>query len=217
MLALEEAVSLKAYLQAHFVDKPTFASLAGISLERLDELVAAEAVPAPTYICDGGSVSSAVFGAIDITEPLIGEYFRPECVRWALIAASAASGTERATVLAELIHELRTALRPYLDDPVAVEAKVQKFLPAFWNGTFGLCVADPSNGACIVKKEMLQEKLTALTANGGNPSPSGISTGDLLELIDDYASAAMPFSPAEYGRSSKKRLVDDLRSIVANA
>jgi hypothetical protein len=66
-----------------------------------------------------------------------------------------------------------------------------------------------------VKKEMLQEKLTALTANGSDPHPAGFSKNELLQLIDDYASSAMPFSPAEYERSSRKRLVDDLRSIVS--
>ena len=30
-------------------------------------------------------------------------------------------------------------------------------------------------------------------------------------LIDQYAQASMPFSPLEYARSSRKRLVDDLR------
>lgn len=210
-------MSLKTYLQNHFVDKTSFASLAGISSERLDELVAAQAVPAPTYTCNGGSIFSAVFGTTEIAEHMTGEYFRPECVRWVTMAALAPSGSERDTVLSELTNELRMALRNYLEDSKVIEEKVQKFLPSFWNGTFGLCVADPSSGAGIVKKEMLQEKLTALTENGGNAFPSGIASHDLLQLIDDYAGAAMPFSPAEYERSSKKRLVDDLRPIVAKA
>jgi hypothetical protein len=36
-----------------------------------------------------------------------------------------------------------------------------------------------------------------------------------LALIEAYASASMPFSPVEYPLSSRKRLVDDLRSIIA--
>lgn len=32
------------------------------------------------------------------------------------------------------------------------------------------------------------------------------------ELIDAYAAAAMPFSPIEYPRSSRKRLVENLRA-----
>ncbi len=152
---------LQAYLQKHFVDKPSFAAVLGISVERLDELIVAGAVPEPTYICDGGTVKSAAFGVSETVESLYGEYFRPECARWAKIADQAAPGNERAAVLAELTKEL--------------------------------------------------------TENGSNPAPAGVSKSELLQLIDDYASSVMPFSPAEYERSSRKRLVDDLRPLVAKA
>lgn len=206
---------LKDYLQKHFVDKPSFAALAGISPERLDELIAAGALPHASYTCDGNSITSAVFGITPIQEPLRGEYFRPECVRWAKMAANAPAGSERLAVLTVLISELRLSLQDYVEDSTAIEAKIQGFLPYFWDGTFGLCVADPSSGRCIVRKEMLQEKLTALTDNGANPFPAGIQPEDLLQLIDDYAHSSMEFSPAEYERSSRKRLVDALRPMVA--
>ena len=208
---------LKTYLQKHFVDKPTFASLLGVTVERLDELIAAKAIPEPTYTCDGSSVRSAAFGAIRIEESLSGEYFRPECTRWAKIANQAAPGKERDAVLSELTNELKTGLRTYFKDPTIVEGKIQNFLPYFLNGTFGLCAADPSTGTGIARKEILQERLTELTENGSNPSPPGVSKSGLLRLIDDYAASAMPFSPAEYARSSRKRLVDDLRPLVARA
>ena len=210
-------MSLKIYLQKHFVDKPTFASLLGITVERLEELIATKAIPEPTYICDGSSVRSAAFGVIQIEESLSGEYFRPECTRWARIANQAAPGKERDAVLSELTSELKTGLRTYVKDPAIVEGKIQDFLPYFFNGTFGLCAADPSTGTGIARKEILQERLTELTENGSNPSPSGIPKSELLQLIDDYALSAMPFSPAEYARSSRKRLVDDLRPLVARA
>jgi len=210
-------MSLHEYLQKHFIDKPSFASLAGISEDRLDQLIDARAVPSATYICDGTSVRSAVFGTTPIHEQLEGEYFRPECARWVRIAADATKGSEREAVFAVLINELRSALKAYLNSSADIEEKIQGFLPHFSNGTFGLCVADPSSGACIVRKEMLQEKLTELTENGSNPCPVGICHGDLLELIDDYARSSMHFSPAEYERSSRKRLVDGLRAMVAKA
>lgn len=210
-------MSLKNYLQRHFVDKSTFASLAKISPERLNQIIAAEAIPSATYTCDGYSVRSAAFGVTEVDEHVTGEFFRPECVRWAKLAAQASPCSERATVLAEVTNELRMALHDYLDNSTVIDEKIQDFLPHFWNGTFGLCVADPSSGAGIARKEMLQEKLTMLTANGSNSSPASVSQKELLQLIDDYAVSAMPFSPAEYERCSRKRLVDDLRPIVAKA
>ncbi len=210
-------MSLCTYLQEHFVDKPTFALSAGISVDRLDQLIAAKAVPAATYTCDGVSVTSAAFGATAIQESLTGDHYRPECVRWAKIANDSLPGFEQANVLTQLESELRAALLEHWQDPAAVESKIQAYLPHFWNGTFGLCVADPSSGTGIARKEILQEELTAATEGCTNSSPAGVSNTELLLLIDNYADSAMPFSPAEYSRSSRKRLVDDLRQQLAKA
>ncbi|HJS15895.1 MAG TPA: DUF6058 family natural product biosynthesis protein [Rheinheimera sp.] len=208
---------LKTYLQKHFVHKPAFASLLGITVERLDQLIAAKAVPEPTYVCDGNTISSAVFGVIETEESIYGDYFRPECSRWVKIADQAAPGQERDAVFSVLSHELKLGLQDYFKEPEMIEKKIQDFLPYFLNGTFGLCIADPSTGTSIARKEVLQLKLTELTENGSNPSPEAISKSELLQLIDDYALSSMPFSPAEYERSSRKRLVDDLRPAVAKA
>lgn len=210
-------MSLATYLHTHFVDKPTFAALAAIPVERLDRLIAAGAVPGATYACDGKSIRSAVFGVIETSEAIVGEYFRPECVRWVRIADAAPAGAEKSAVEATLVDELRTALATHghLHPVASMDAMIQDFLPAFFDGTFGLCVADPSSGAGIARKELLQKKLAQVTDNGSNATPAAVSKADLLGLIDDYAAAAMPFSPAEYARSSRKRLVDDLRPIVA--
>lgn len=208
---------MELYLRKHFVDKPAFASLAGISIARLDQLIAANSIPRATYTCDGTSIRSAVFGDTPIDEPITGEYFRPECVRWVRIADQAPAGAERSAVLAALTSEFRTALENHCETPAAIAARIEGFLPYFFDGTFALCAADPSTGSGIARKELLQEKLIALTANGSLSSPAGISREALLALIDDYADSAMPFSPAEYARSSRKRLVDDLRRSLSGS
>lgn len=209
-------MSLELYLRKHFVDKAAFAALAGISVDRLDQLIAAKAIPSATYTCAATSIRSAVFGDTPIDESLTGEYFRPECVRWVRIADQAPPGSERSAVVAELTNELSAALEGHCETTEAIDSKIQGYLPYFFDGTFGLCVADPSTGAGIARKELLQEKLIALTANGSVSSPAGISKEALLALIDDYADSAMPFSPAEYARSSRKRLVDDLRRTLVD-
>lgn len=208
---------LDAYLRDYFVDRSTCAALAGITVQRLDALIAAEAIPAPTYRCNAGTIHSAAFGSIDTDSRVSGAFFRPECTRWVRIAADAAAGEERAAVVSTLAGELAAHLRTCGDDAHRVDAKVAALLPHFFNGTFGLCVADPSSGRGIVQKEVLQETLVALTCNGSDPAPPGIAAGELLTLIDDYADSAMPFSPAEYARSSRKRLVEDLRPRVLSA
>jgi hypothetical protein len=87
----------------------------------------------------------------------------------------------------------------------------------FLNGTFGLCVANPISEAHIAYKEVLQEKLTAQSDNGTRTLFAPPEVAPLLELVDAYAAASMPFSPVEFGRSSRKRLVDDLRPKLQHA
>lgn len=70
-------MSLKTYLQKHFVDKPTFVSLLGITIERLDQLIAAQAVPQPTYVCDGNTISSAVLGLLRLKNIFMVIFFVP--------------------------------------------------------------------------------------------------------------------------------------------
>ncbi|MEG2804569.1 DUF6058 family natural product biosynthesis protein [Stenotrophomonas sp.] len=209
-------MTLENYLRHHFVDKPTLAAQTGIPVDALEALVAEGALPAPTYVCGEGVITSAAFGPIAIPERLAGEYFRPEYARWIQIARQAPPGHAREVVIGTLTDELRDALRTWFDTAEDVERRVVAYLPHFDSGTFGLCVADPATGAGIVRKEVLQERLVALTDNGNDATPPGIARDALLQLIDDYAAAAMPFSPAEYERSSRKRLVEALRPRVAS-
>jgi hypothetical protein len=69
----------------------------------------------------------------------------------------------------------------------------------------------------IARKEVLQEKLTALSANGSRFAYSADEALAMLDLIDAYADSAMPFSPIEYAVSSRKRLVEDLATRIRTA
>lgn len=210
-LMLDFKMSLRDYLHHHFVDGATLAQMAGISIARLNALIDAEAVPAPSYLVVGRSITSALFGTIDNIDADSGRYFRPENLRWLRIAMQAPQGFERQAVVNCLSQELLDAFTLAGIPSDTANAKVAEFLPHFFNGTFGLCVSNPANGYGIARKELLQERLSALTAHGSNCTPAGITPQELLTLVDDFAAACMPFSPAEYGRSSRKRLVDDLR------
>jgi len=202
---------LKTYLQTHFVTRSALAELCEVSAKRLDALIASGAAPQPTYVCGDGLIRSAVFGALPADTGIEGEYFRPEYVRWIQIADSAPSGHEREALVNALSAELEAALATAMGDDTSTKARAAEFLPFFFDGTFGLCVADPSSGAGIAKKELLQERLVALTGNGSRIAETDDENRQLLALIDAYALSSMPFSPAEYSRSSRKRLVDDLR------
>ena len=207
-------MSLQQYLDDHFVGKGELAELAGISVDRIDQLLSDGAIPAATYISDGSTIESSAFGKIQEQESRPGEYFRRDCVRWVRLAGEAPEGEARERVLDTLSAEFGEALTELGLSHDQVQLKIAEFIPSFLDGTFGLCVADPSTGKGISRKEIFQEKLTHLTKNGSIANPDEMSRDELLELIDAYAKAAMPFSPAERPLSSRRRLVDDLRPVV---
>ena len=162
-----------------------------------------------------------------------GEYFHPANQVWVNVARNtiAEVGRERAhgglknrfsTNLKSALGNLNAStwrLRDsFADDGSVLQSGLQARLDSMWDhflrGTYGLCVADPRSEAAIAWKEVLQEKLVALSSNGTGTDYTEFEADAMLKLIDAYAQAAMPFSPIEYPVSSRKRLVEDLASSI---
>ncbi len=221
--------SLDSYLQQHFLSKAEFAIHHDTTVDALDALIAAHAFPQASYVVTGdGYIVSAVFGRLPGSGALAGEYFRPEYDRWFELGRGEAPDEAARRVREVLNAELKAALISLHGDTYrladafddrgverpGLARRLRSYLRYFLNGTFGLCVADPSRGESIARKEVLQEKLAALTADGTRTDPPGVSAVELRTLIDAYAAVSMPFSPVEYALSSRKRLVDDLRGLL---
>lgn len=228
---------LDHYLNTRFLTAARCAQACAIAPDIFDALVRDRLVPAPSYVVtEDGVVTSHVFGPMCAPVATPGRFFPPSQVAWVAVAqrALAQYGAQDAPPLlrGRFIARFQTALaalndstwrlRDSFDDsgaPIAggLALRAEQAWEHFLHGTFGLCVADASSEAAIARKEVLQEKLGALSENGAitNWTP-GLAT-QLRALIDDYAAAAMPFSPVEFHRSSRKRLVDDLRARLSAA
>lgn len=223
---------LDTYLDQHYLDAVQFATHCGIDPAELDALIAAQCVPAPSYVVSGGTtVHSAVFGALPAPGARNGHYFHPATATWVARAHQLRADVGDAAVSAQMrcmfARRLRIALARCnrtlwrLPDSFGADGSerspgLERRLQAMWahflQGTYGLCVAVPSDEAAIARKEILQEKLMALSDNGTHERFDASERKQLLRLIGAYARASMPFSPVEYPRSSRKRLVDDLRA-----
>jgi len=217
---------LDNYLARHYLNEQQLAAASALSLTEIDALIGSQMIPAPAYTVSAeGLLHSHVFGVMPAPGALPGRYFHPSQLSWIALAraprASAASLKARfvsrfAAALATL--NLSTwRLRDCFDDqgvviPDGLRARTDSAWTYFLNGTFSLCVANSVSEAHIAYKEVLQEKLTQLSENGQKASFPAEELAALHELIDAYAGAAMPFSPVEYPRSSRKRLVEDLRA-----
>jgi hypothetical protein len=221
---------LDRYLREHFLDFDRLAASNALSPQQLRELLNDRLIPAASYIVASNSVTSYVFGTLPATTAAPGEYFHPATHAWIARAAQVVARVGRSRAYAALqtrfTANMERALADLnasvwrLRDAFAEDGAMLEGLPAridsmwdhFLHGTFGLCVANPVSELEIARKEVLQEKLTALSAEGSLQASSETEAHALHGLIDAYAAAAMPFSPIEFGLSSRKRLVDNLKA-----
>ena len=218
---------LDMYLETNYLNAEQFASACSISIDELNELIGLQLVPEPSYVVtEQATVKSYVFGEMDAPDSTPGSYFHPGNRTWIELARRAefrhdASAIKRhfETGFTDALVELNTTTwrltDSFSDNGEIIEAGLRSRLDKAWEhflkGTFGLCVTNPISAREIARKEILQERLTSLTANGSKHVFTTSELDAVLALIDDYAASSMPFSPIEYPHSSRKRLVDDLR------
>lgn len=222
---------LQLYLNRHFLNRAQFAAACAISEAELNDLLAAQILPGPSYIVsENATINSAVFGESDVTDTVTGEYFRGchtvWCERAKQLVAEHGETAAPKLMKQEFMRDYIAALTEmnasvwHLRDCFEADGTVniaglaenaELHWKHFLLGTFGICTANPVSAAEIACKGVLQEKLSHLTANGSKTDFSAAEARGILPVVDAFANAAMWFSPAEYARSSRKRLVDDLR------
>lgn len=210
---------MQDYLERHFLTASQVAESIGLSNDELDRLVEARVVPQPSYVVLPDRIVSVAFGELANDGANPGSYFAASQIHWLARALDAgkepleaAFREEMAVALAEAdrsIHRMPDAFDDQGKPLPGLTARIDTMWGHFLNGVFALCVVESGSIQSIARKEILQERLTLLSESAA--SLAAADRGEVAQLIDDYARAAMPFSPAEFSRSSRKRLVDDLR------
>jgi hypothetical protein len=227
---------LNAYLARYFSTSAQLAAASELSRTELDDLLSRSLIPAPSYVVKNSTVRSAVFGEASAPGAIDGQYFHRLCVSWVQRAAECRSRLSGELAYAELRNRFRDNLRDAFAEldrtvwrlqdcfrydrsliDVGFAARFEAIWHHFQNGTYGVCVARPDSELAIARKEVLQEKLIALTANGARILYVGNERAVVEETIREYAEACSLFSPSDYARSSRKRLVDDLRRSLEGA
>ncbi len=224
---------LDTYLARHFLNADQIASLCRLSRNELADLIQHRLIPRPAYIVSQSGVRSHVFGEMQAAGATNGEYFHPATKVWVSNAQTVIAEVGRRQAYEELKKRFAGNLQIALTDlnattwrlhdsfaaegvviPQGLRTRVDSMWEHFLHGTYGLCVANPFSEAAIASKEVLQEKLIALTDNGIKAAFLESEAQTLLELISAYAQATMPFSPIEYPVSSRKRLVEDVSTAI---
>ncbi|MBC3832252.1 hypothetical protein H8K33_12070 [Undibacterium amnicola] len=231
--------STQAYLDQYYLNQTQFALHCELSPQDIEELVDAQLIPAPSYqVSESRHCKSVVFGELidpdSVEELKAGSYFHPAAATWTRYAYTTlqrhpkdeAKGIVKRRFVEEFVQALAIKnnstyrLKDCFNETGAALAdgiaqRVNTNWQHFLNGVFSLCVAKPECIANIVHKEILQEKLSVITNNGSRVDYQNEDLATLKKLIDDYANSTMPFSPLEYPRSSRKRLVEDLRNTLS--
>lgn len=227
------ADEIRAYLVEHFVPLSALVESAGVSESEIQALQAAGCIPGPSYrVTSPDRVGSFVFGETVIPGMgPSGEYYARSVSTWVKAAVKGrqlhaldALGPKFAD---EFKSELKAVLRArrawqsgldFLFAAPGVEhtEAMQKFLDETWRhflaGTYGVCVRDANTVSVIAEKEILQHQLTLLTQNGAKFTYTRAEWTVVNEVMLAYEAVTMPFAPHEYPRSSRKRLVEDLRA-----
>jgi uncharacterized protein DUF6058 len=224
------AQSVREYLSRYYINLDQLAELAGMRPSEVQSLIDEKLAPAPSYVVTAeGTLISCVFGEFDAPGVPEGNYFHREGYVWIRRAQEVRGRAEQERARSELraqfkanftqaLREINDSLVP-LPDTFSEAAEVsetrlnerfEEAWEALIEGVYSLCVADPSNEPSIARKEMLQEHLQRVHESIGTTHLSTVERSRVLNLIDQYAQAAMPFAPPEYPRSSRKRLVEDL-------
>jgi hypothetical protein len=175
-------------------------------------------------------VRSAYFGEIDAPGARDGEYFHRATPTWVARAMEALTGRSRSHAHDRLASLFQSRLRVALANlncslwpardafdagsspiPAGLKARCEAMWAHFMKGSYGICVAHPISEQAIVRKQLLMEKLMALTANGSRREFAPDEANEVADTMASYTAACMPFSPLEYPMSTSKRLIDDLK------
>jgi len=223
---------LQNYLDHHYQTLEQFANASAISPDEINNLISQKLIPEPSYtVLNTNKCISQAFGELTSSCLVAGKYFHPGNRTWVMIAIE----SKKRMGAVQAHHELKQQFRQnFAAELKRLNSKVFSLKDSFtangqviedglnvrtnaaWDyflkGVFSLCVADPSTEKSIATKEVLQEALIALTDNGVKTDYNNEAKHHILNLIHQYEQAAMPFSPAEYANSSRKRLVEDLQA-----
>jgi hypothetical protein len=194
-------MDLITYLDTHFLTRAQLLDLAALGDAELGQLQRAGAVPRPSYRLALDLACDSFFGLHE--EHVAREYYARGTPAWigavraAPDAAFACFAQRYRARLAQL--ELRSSA-PKLND--GLDAHLRDEWQHFLSGTYGLCTRTglPEQ---IAEKEAAICVITELVEHGDSPR--------LRAAVALLVRASSPFAPHERARSSRRRLVEDVR------
>jgi hypothetical protein len=188
------------YLRRHFLTREQLLRAAGIAGARLDALQQAGSAPRPAYRLRLRIACDSFFGPHEEEHGV--DYHARGAVQW----LAAVQGTnDPFGLFAGRYREALAALPLATDDALGLDAHLREEWRHFLDGTYGLCTRSglPED---IAAKEAAVRAIRDLTAS------EPVDVERLRVAVDLLDRASSPFAPHERARSSRRRLVDDVRA-----
>lgn len=222
---------LQNYLDKHFISRSQLKQILGVRNDELIELISKGMIPAWSYKIENGYSYTHVFGQSPVSKCRNGEYFSPFVIDWyndnltLFPDHQTTNNLEeklRSKFIESYIAEAYTneSFKNYLKEVIDNFQTIQEYANNSWQhhleGTYGVCVNKPSCVARIIKKQVAVVALSKITNNGVKRSYTEKELTELHKCIEEYNKVAMPFSPVDYEKSSRRRLVVSvLENLVA--
>lgn len=219
------------YLNEYFISRIELEQTLGVDNNELTELIRCGVIPSWSYKIEYGILYSHVFKFIQVSNCRDDEYFSPYVIDWYyhnLTLFPDYKATEnikkklRSQFLDAYMEEVnanesfKKAFPEIIENPESFQRRANDTWLHHLLGTFGVCVKKPSCIRQIIKKQVAVSVLCKVTNDGERSEYTDNELIELYKWFDAYDKVAMPFSPADYDKSSRKRLVDNVKDKIIN-
>jgi len=197
---------IERYLEAHYLRLEELAARAGVTAERVTELIDAQCVPPHSHEVHGVTVYASTFG--DYTAAVPPErHYHPSLVAWVKKASALARRHSLADVARRMRKDFEQAFEDALDGRAPPWPRgVDHAWAYLMDGTWGLCLKDISVAA-MLQKEFARATIARLVSPDPNHVLSPAARAVLIEAIHAYNAVAADFAPHERADSSRCREV----------
>lgn len=198
-------MNLITYLDTHLLATPRLLAASGRTAEFLSSMQQAGMAPRPSYRLHMAIDCTSFFG--EHSETCACDYYAIGTVDWLTEVADLSDGAA-AYALFSRRYRARVA-------QLGAAPRSEDYLRSEWqhflDGTYGLCTASGLPEA-IADKEVAIENINALVENRGEQALTEDERLYLRHWVEVLDRASAPFAPHEVARSSRRRLVDAVRS-----
>lgn len=197
------AMESQAYIDTHYLTGIELARRAGITEQRLLQLVDAKCIPPHSYEVRKDIAVISAFGEYELTaQPEL--YYHPDLVTWIADANELAKSHPLAEV-AQLVRENMTnEIEVALNGrPVPWSDGMEHAWDYLMDGSFSLCLKN-INASDLIEKEVARARVKSVFESNPDTKLNPEDREELKDAVLRYEEVALPFSPHELPESSRR-------------